>query len=99
MLRWAYHVANRMMRRVFGRSQPFSLSLSLSAFLFRRVSLYENTDLSHLSPSLLCPDVFFSSIRLWFSFCLMQFIVIIAWSLYEAILTNSSCVLTLIYWL
>lgn len=30
MLRSAYLVANRMMRRVFGRSQPFALPLSLS---------------------------------------------------------------------
>lgn len=37
MLRLA-NMANRMMRRVFGRSQPFARLSSLSAILFRRVS-------------------------------------------------------------
>lgn len=53
-LRLAYLVANRMMRRVSGRSQPFGLPpLSLTAILFRRVSSYQPNP-PHLSSSLLC---------------------------------------------
>lgn len=61
MLQLAYLVANRMTRRVSGRSQPFAHPLpSLSAILFRRVSLYEKP--------LLHWHVCLSSISLWGAF-------------------------------
>lgn len=66
-LRLAYLVANRMMRRVSGRSQPFGLPLSLSQPFcsegWARISQTRHTFLHHCSVA--CSLVFFS---LWLSF-------------------------------
>lgn len=47
MLRSAYLVANRMMRRVFGHSQPFALPLSLSLSHFVQKGELVRKSLTH----------------------------------------------------
>ncbi len=53
-LRLAYLVANRMMRRVFGRSQRFALLLSLAQLFCSEGWARTKSQTRHFSSSLLC---------------------------------------------
>lgn len=69
----AYHVANRMMRRVFGRNQPFSLPLALSLSHFvQKGELVRKAKPVVPFFIVALQHVYLSFIHVWFSFLILS---------------------------